>query len=89
MMSYNYQTQRAEIFTEHGQRLFLSVRDKAQRLLKESGAVMSGNLINGHAGDVWAIMACIDRLVELGELREIERGNVAGQHRIFVKGGGW
>jgi hypothetical protein len=36
-------------------------------------------------GDSWQRIACVDRLVELGEIREITNPNeVAGQHRIFV-----
>lgn len=88
-MSYNYQTQRAVIFTEEGQRAFLTIRDKAQELLALSGAVMSSKLIMCCVGDAWNALACIDRLVELGELREITGDDVAGQHRVFVKGGGW
>lgn len=89
MMSYNYQTQRDVIFTEKGQRMFLSIRDRAHRLLGEAGAVMSLKLMHSETGDVWDMLACIDRLVELGELREITGPDVAGQHRVFVKGGGW
>ena len=29
-------------------------------------------------------MACVDRLVELGELTEVHRENVPGQCRVFV-----
>lgn len=85
-MSYDYKTQRAAIFTEQGQRMFLSIRDRAHRLLGEAGAVTSVKLMGAHTGDVWDMLACIDRLVELGELREITRADVAAQHRVFVKG---
>lgn len=88
MMSYNYQTQRDVVFTEEGQRMFLTIRDKAHELLALSGAVMSIKLMCV-TGNVWDMSACIDRLVELGELREITGSDVAGQHRVFVKGGGW
>jgi hypothetical protein len=30
------------------------------------------------------MMACVDRLVELGEIREITPRHTAGQDRIFV-----
>ena len=29
-------------------------------------------------------LACVDRLVELGEIKEITNGGVAGQHRVFI-----
>lgn len=82
-MSYSYTSERPYLFTEAGQVDFLRVRDKAQELLKVAGAVMSGNLLI-NTGDVWKNLACIDRLVELGELVEVtDRMQVAGQHRIF------
>jgi len=81
---YNYQTEKSKIFTEDGQETFLKIRDKVQHLLKQSGAVMMQNAINGVTGDSWLHMACVDRLVELKEIREITQENVAGQHRVFV-----
>jgi len=41
-------------------------------------------LMGGVAGDSWTMLACIDRLVELGELWEVVSQPVAGQHRIFT-----
>ena len=81
---YNYQTEKSKIFTEDGQETFLKVRDKVQQLLKQSGAVMMKNAISGVTGDSWMHLACVDRLVELKEIKEITQGNVAGQHRVFV-----
>lgn len=42
--------------------------------------------MSGKLGHDWEALACMDRLVELGELREITGPNVMGQHRVFVKG---
>ena len=36
------------------------------------------------SGDSWTMLACLDRMVELGEIREIRQGHVVGQCRIFV-----
>ena len=37
------------------------------------------------SGDTWMMLACVDRMIELGELNEVTKGqNVAGQHRIFT-----
>jgi hypothetical protein len=66
--------------------MFLKIRDAAHGYLAASGAVSSGRLIAVTSGDTWDMLACIDRLVELGELREITDGTVAGQHRVFVSG---
>ena len=81
---YNYQNEKSKIFTEDGQVVFLKIRDKTQQLLKQSGVVMMNNIINGISGDSWLHLACVDRLVELGEIKEITNGGVAGQHRVFI-----
>ena len=82
---YNYEEQKQKIFTENGQEMFLKIRDKVQLLLKQSGAFMLEKAISGVTGDSWVMLACIDRLVELKEIKEItDKQNVAGQHRVFV-----
>lgn len=81
---YNYQTEKQKLFTEDGQEQFLKIRDNVQRLIKQSGAVMMQNAISGVSGNSWLHLACVDRLVELGEIREITNGSVYGQHRVFV-----
>lgn len=83
-MSYNYQTERREIFTEDGQTTFLKIRDNVQSLLKKAGAVRMQEVMSCATGSSWTMIACVDRLVELGELREIQQPDCAGQHRVFV-----
>jgi hypothetical protein len=83
-MAYSYQEQRSRLFTDDGQRMFLRIRDEAQRLLKLSGAVTCEKLMVG-SGDSWVMLACIDRLVELGELRRVTTvGSCATQREVFV-----
>jgi hypothetical protein len=83
---YNYENQKKNIFTEDGQIMFLQIRDRVQKLLKEAGAFMLENAINKQSGDSWNMLACIDRLVELKEIKEVTKENeVAGQHRVFIK----
>lgn len=81
---YNYEKEKHAIFTEEGQRNFLKVRDQADELLKSAGAFQMLSPTKGITGDVWTTMAYVDRLVELGEIREITGPEVAGQHRVFV-----
>lgn len=81
---YKYSELKQNILTDDGQKLFLAIRDKTQRLLKLSGAVRCDEMITGNSGSSWDMLACVDRMVELGEIREITTGNVAGQHRVFV-----
>lgn len=84
-MSYDYATQRPHLFTDDGQRLFLRVRDRAQKLLAEAGAARMQEIISGAgSADVWHVLACVDRMVELREIVELNYGPCAGQHRVFV-----
>lgn len=84
-MSYNYKTERPYIFTEEGQRMFLDIRDKSQQLIRDAGAFRMQEVMLGLSGSTWAMLACIDRLIELNEIREVTNSNVAGQYRIFTK----
>ncbi len=88
---YHYQIERPKLFSESGQILFLKVRDNVHRLLKEAGAVRSQEAVHGPSiptADSWMQLACLDRLVELGEIREITAGGVPGQYRVFVRRNG-
>ena len=85
-MSYAYPVERKKIFTGgRGQVLFLKIRDRAKKLIEQSGAAMQCYItqdIGTH--DSWEAAACIDRLVELGELRVVIRDSCHMQHRIFI-----
>lgn len=84
-MIYNYEKIKPTLFTEENQQIFLEIRDIVHKLLKEAGVVKMGSIMNKQLGDSWERMACVDRLVELGEIEEIHCGDCAGQDRIFVK----
>lgn len=81
---YNYEHERPKLFTDDGQRLFLKIRDNCQRLMKLAGAARLGNIIAGNMDEPFVKLACVDRLVELGEIRCLSPENVAGQDRVFV-----
>ena len=83
-MMYVYKNLKEDLFSDQGQIKFLTVRDNVQRLLKEAGAIRMSEAIRPVSGDSWLMLACVDRLVELGEIREITV-NVAGQNRVFVR----
>lgn len=84
---YDYLTEKPKLLTDDGQRQFLKVRDAAARLCKEAGCCRMQEIWTkaNLTGDSWFMLACVDRLVELGELRELNGNTVgrAGQHRIF------
>ncbi len=85
-MAYNYQVERTVLFTEQGQITFLRVRDNVHKLLEVAGAVRMQEAYRGvGGGDSWMLLACVDRLVELGEIVEISKPGCVGQHRVFVK----
>jgi len=82
---YKYNEVKWRLFSDEGQRMFLKVRDFVQDALKRTGAVRMQEAIGAAGGgDSWTMLACVDRMVELGELREVTTSNVAGQHRVFV-----
>lgn len=81
-MAYDYEQEKNRLFTDEGQRVFLSIRDKVKEGLKQTGAVMIARYMEG---DSWISIACFDRMVELGELRELtDQKKEWGQHRVFV-----
>lgn len=84
---YKYQEIKPRIFTEDGSVMFTAIRDRVKRLLREAGAFTMGLAITGTCGDSWVMLACVDRLLELGEICEVTRGmGVSGQNRVFVAG---
>ncbi len=84
-MSYDYTEERPKLFTESGQVMFIKFRDVAHELLKEAGAFRASELFAKArtGGDTFQMLACIDRLVELGEIVELKRDGW-GQYRVFT-----
>ena len=83
-MSYDYKAERPYIFTEEGSVQFLRIRDNVHQLLNMAGAVRMDRAISGEVGSTWEMLACVDRLVELGEIKELTKSDCAGQYRIFT-----
>lgn len=67
---YIYEECKSEIFSEEGQIDFLKVRDNVKELLKIAGAFDIHHVKMVHS-DNFFTYACIDRLLELGEIREV------------------
>ena len=83
---YKYEEMKNGLFTEEGQTKFLNIRDNVKKLLKQSGAVRMKEAINVETDDTWLLMACVDRMVEIKELKEITPEDTMGQNRVFVEG---
>lgn len=84
-MGYDYATQRPKVFTEDGVSMPLKIRDTTKALIARAGVARSDKMMAGCSGDVWDMLACIDRLVEMGDIHEIPNTmSRAGQHRVFI-----
>lgn len=83
---YDYQTEKPKLLTDEGQRVLIRVRDHVKECLSVSGAIDMTHAMKGvGGGDSWTMMAYIDRLVEIGDIREITQGHdVPAQYRVFV-----
>ncbi len=82
---YDYEVEKKNVFTEDGQVMFLAIRDNIKYLLELSGAVRLEQAIKGISGDSFLMIACIDRLVELGELEEITPDGKVTSCRVFIE----
>lgn len=81
---YKYEDHKPSIFTEDGVSRFLKIRDRVHKVLNQAGAITLGSAIRGASGDSWTNMACVDHLVEMGEIREVMNAGSYAQDRIFV-----
>lgn len=85
-MSYSYATERAKLFTESGQVMFLAVRDRTKVLLDYAGAARLDKMLDTcGGGDSWTMLACVDRLVELGEIVEVTPADSRTQNKVYVR----
>jgi len=83
-MSYVYETEKPWLFTDEGQRCLMKARDRAGEILQIAGAFRAfAALKDVPYGDTWKALAILDRLVELGIIREVTN-DCCGQDRIFV-----
>lgn len=68
--------------------MFLRIRDHIGTLLKTAGAFKLGEAIANATGDSWTMLACVDRLEELGEIRRVGPAypDVGTSDQVYVKG---
>ena len=85
---YDYEKERPKIFTEVGMRSLLGIRDNVERLLNEAGAFKLWDAVKGHGSTSFIQLACIDYLVEIGEIEKVSsKGST--QNHVFVRKGDW
>ena len=82
-MSYDYTNERKFVFTEVGIVTLLKIRDRVQKLLLASGAVREQEIHSAMSGDSWQLLACVDYLVERGEIRRVHAEGVR-QHNVYI-----
>lgn len=72
MRSYDYEVLRRDLFTESGSEEFIRARDAMLELLRPTGAGRASLIFKASpAGDTWSMMAHLDRMVELGDVRYV------------------
>lgn len=82
-MSYCYQTQRPNLFTEHGVKMLLGTLDNARKAFSVSGSCTNSIVHIDGAADGWDCIAVCDYLVELGYLKWVSR---QGNTDVFLPG---
>lgn len=83
-MPYSYAEMRESLFTEHGAEVLTAVRRNVARQLKTSGTVRAQEAFSGAVAENWTMLAALDYMVEMGEIREVTGPDVWGQDRVFV-----
>ena len=83
---YDFAEQRPKLFTEDGVAKVIAIRDCVQRKIASAGAVKQSHATDGVSGDGWLLLACLDYLVERGELCELTGPSARGQDRVFIEG---
>jgi hypothetical protein len=81
-MSYNYQNEKSEFFTENQQKRFIKFRDKVKYLLNEAGAFRMDRVM-GEMGSSFQDLAALDYMIELGEIVKLERDGWA-QYQVYT-----
>lgn len=84
---YNYETEKPKVFLEENQKMFLGIHEKAKELISVAGAARCDKIIAEQSGDSWTMLACVDRLVEIGEIKEVPQITCRSQDRLFREAG--
>lgn len=82
---YNYEEMKSEVFKEENQEMFLKILENSKTLIEQAGVATLGKIISKVCGDSFVMLACVDRLVEIGKLKEVKQAvAVQAQNRIFT-----
>ncbi len=69
-MSYNYLTEKHKVFQEDNQMMFIKIKEHIELLHQSAGVCTLESAVNasGVTGSSFTMLACVDRLAELGEV---------------------
>jgi len=84
-MLYNYTVEKPRIFTEEGQVIFLKIRDRINEFIKTSGAFRADKVLSNITGTSFQHRACLDRMIELGEIVCLSSDEIWGQYKVYTK----
>jgi len=84
-MAYEYSELRDVLFTECGANTLQKIQDNVDSLLDGRRCFIMVEAFDGVCGDSWTLLACIDRLVEIGKIHEIPTDDELTQHRVFTR----
>lgn len=85
-MSYEYQIERPKLFTEEGVAMLFKVRDQVSKHIFHAGACTADKIIRPITGDSWLMLAAIDYMEELGEIKCVYEG-YRSNDAVYIKGG--
>ena len=84
-MAYKYEECKPNLLNKEELKRFLEVRDIVKDEIDAVGMVVMGAVMMRALGDTWKVMACVDMLVEIGEIVETTQKNGTwAQEREFV-----
>lgn len=83
-MSYKYEEIKPDLFTERGVEMLMKIKDQVGRLLFSAGAFTHEKVTRTVTGDSWLMLACLDYLVEKGEI-ELASNRGMRQHWVYTK----
>lgn len=83
-MSYDYQKEKRNLFTENGLKTLIKVRDNSIRLSNISEVFTLEKMISNCSGGSWTMLAAVDYLEELGEIKCVHSPG-STQKKIYVR----
>lgn len=82
---YKYEEEKPWLFTEKGSVEFIRFRDAALELMQPTGAAEATKLMGLLGGDSFKRLACIDRMVEIGDIKRV--CGTGSQGSVYVPSG--